>query len=188
MDRNLVKLSKFLSLILRHKPQTVGLRLDETGWADVGELIDLVSQQGIHISRELLEEIVGNSEEKSFIFNADKSRIRSYQEQSSKADLALISEQPPQYLFYCTTTRFLATMRSQGLMPGNQSHVQLSPDELVAIQRGQRYGQSIVLTIKAAEMFRAGHPFYRSDQGVWLTETVPPWYIQFSKAPTNPAE
>ena len=185
MDKHLVKLSKFLRLILRHKPQTVGLRLDEMGWADVDELIDLVSQQGIHISRELLEEIVGNSEEKLFIFNADKSRIRSYQEQSSKADLALVSEQPPKHLFYCTTTRFLATMRSQGLMPGSQAHVQLSPDELAAIQRGQRYGQSIVLTINAAEMFRAGHPFYRSEQGLWLTETVPPWYIRFSAAKTN---
>ena len=71
MDKHLIKLSKFLSLILRHKPQTVGLCLDEKGWADVGELIDLVSQQGIHISRELLEEIVGDSEEKSFVFNAD---------------------------------------------------------------------------------------------------------------------
>ena len=188
MDKHLIKLSKFLSLILRHKPQTVGLCLDEKGWADVGELIDLVSQQGIHISRELLEEIVGDSEEKSFVFNADKSKIRSYQEQSPKADLALISEQPPQYLVYCTTTRFLATMRSQGLIPGNQSHVQLSSDKLAAIQLGQRYGQSIVLTVKAAEMFQAGHPFYRSEQGLWLAETVPPWYIQFSRTKTNPSQ
>lgn len=185
MDPHSAKLSKFLSLILRHKPQVIGLRLDDHGWADVAELIDRVNQHGIPISQPLLERIVTIGNQQRFAFNADQSKIRAQQGHTLPVDVELVSETPPPILFHGTATRFLASIRSQGLVAGDRQHVHLTADELTAIQVGQRHGRAIVLKIEAQAMFRAGHSFFRADNGVWLTKTVPPRYIHFAPQQTT---
>lgn len=179
MDKHLVKLSKFLSLILRHKPQVIGLQLDTHGWAEVEDLIDRVNQHGIPVSRELLETIVETNDKQRFALSADGSKIRANQGHSLAVVLDLPTQPPPPKLFHGTATRFLASIRSQGLVSGNRQHVHLSADELTAVQVGQRHGSPIVLTIAAEAMFLAGFPFFLSSNGVWLTATVPPRYIEF---------
>lgn len=179
MDPHIVKLSKFLSLILRHKPQTIGLNLDGNGWAKVDDLIELVNEQGIPLTGPLLTEIVHNNDKDRFTFNADRTKIRAYQGHSIEVDLELISETPPAILYHGTATRFLASIRARGLVSGSRQHVHLSPDEITAIKVGQRHGRPVVLTIRAEEMSRSGYQFFCAENGVWLTETVPPQYIHF---------
>ncbi|MEM6519569.1 MAG: RNA 2'-phosphotransferase [Cyanobacteria bacterium P01_C01_bin.70] len=179
MDKHLTKLSKFLSLILRHKPQVIGLKLDANGWADVDDLIDLVNLHGISVSQQLLDLIVSNNDKERFTYNSDRTKIRAQQGHSLDVDLGLMPQSPPQTLFHGTATRFLSSIREKGLLPGTRQHVHLAIQEVDAIKVGQRHGHSVVLTVKAAEMSQAGHQFYCSANGVWLTATVPPQYIQF---------
>jgi putative RNA 2'-phosphotransferase len=178
MHKNIVKLSKFLSLILRHQPEVIGLSLDENGWADVAQLIELANQKGTALTIPLLEEVVATNDKKRFAFNTDKSKIRASQGHSITVDLALTPQQPPTYLFHGTATRFLESIRAQGLIPGSRQHVHLSADESVAQNVGQRHGKPIVLKVHSGKMAKTGHEFFLSDNQVWLTATVPPEYLE----------
>jgi putative RNA 2'-phosphotransferase len=179
MNKNIVKYSKFLSLILRHKPEVIGLSLDENGWADVVQLIDLANQQGTALTIALLEEVVVTNDKKRFAFSTDKSKIRASQGHSIEVDLALVPQQPPEYLFHGTATRFLASIRDRGLIPGSRQHVHLSADKSVAIDVGQRHGKPVVLTVDSSKMNQAGYNFFLSANGVWLTAVVPSEYLDF---------
>jgi putative RNA 2'-phosphotransferase len=179
MKKNIVKYSKFLSLILRHQPEIIGLSLDENGWADVAQLIALANKQGTALTPELLEEVVATNDKKRFAFSTDKSRIRASQGHSIEVDLALVPQQPPEYLFHGTATRFLDSIRDRGLIPGSRKHVHLSADESIAMSVGKRHGKPIVLKVRSAEMAQAGISFFLSENGVWLTDTVPFQYLDF---------
>ena len=180
MNKKLIKPSTFLSLILRHKPETIGLTLDEQGWAEVDTLINLLQQQGAKINLSILEEIVANNDKKRFSFNEDKSKIRANQGHSIAVDLALEPKQPPEYLFHGTATRCIESIATQGLRKRQRHHVHLSSDELTAIKVGQRHGKPVVLKIHAQEMYDAGFNFFLSDNQVWLTDNVPVPYIDFT--------
>lgn len=180
MHSNLVKLSKFLSLILRHKPETIDLTLDENGWADVAELIYLANKHNkTPLTRALLEEIVASNDKQRFAFNEDKSKIRANQGHSIAIDLALVPQAPPDILFHGTATRFIESIRTQGLIAKSRQHVHLSKDKATAIKVGSRHGKPVVLNIWATKMHLAGFEFFRSDNGVWLTKHVPVEYIEF---------
>jgi putative RNA 2'-phosphotransferase len=179
MKKNIVKYSKFLSLILRHQPEVIGLSLDENGWADVAQLIELANQKGTALTTELLEEVVATNDKKRFAFSADKTKIRASQGHSITVDLALVPQQPPEYLFHGTATRFLDSIRDRGLIPGSRQQVHLSEDESVAMNVGQRHRKPIVLKVRSGEMVQAGISFFLSENGVWLTDTVLPQYLDF---------
>jgi putative RNA 2'-phosphotransferase len=179
MSANLVKTSKFLSLVLRHKPEAIGLGLDANGWADVEELIRLANQQGTRLTRPLLEQVVKENDKQRFAFSADGQRIRANQGHSIKVDLALAPATPPAQLYHGTATRFLDSIWATGLHSSNRQHVHLSSDLTTATKVGARHGQPVVLVVQAAAMVAAGHEFYLSDNGVWLTEKVPVEFIVF---------
>jgi putative RNA 2'-phosphotransferase len=179
MDKNLVRLSKFISLVLRHQPEVIGLNLDENGWAEVDRLIELAKQKGIEISKNQLEEIVATNDKKRFSFNSEKSKIRANQGHSIDVELDLIPKQPPHPLFHGTATRFIESIRQQGLVAGKRKHVHLSSDEHIAIAVGQRHGKPVVLKIDTAQMHQDGFVFFCSENLVWLTEFVPPKYLEF---------
>jgi putative RNA 2'-phosphotransferase len=178
----LTKTSKFLSLVLRHKPEEIGLVLDANGWADVDELIRLVNQHGRSLTRALLERVVAENDKKRFAFSEDGKRIRASQGHSVEIDLALTPREPPEFLFHGTATRFLDSIRATGLHSANRQHVHLSPDVETAKKVGQRHGKPAILTIRAGAMQSAGHAFYLSANGVWLTDNVPVEFIEFPKA------
>jgi putative RNA 2'-phosphotransferase len=142
-------------------------------------LIELANKKGTALTAELLEEVVATNDKKRFAFNTDKSRIRASQGHSIEVDLALVPQQPPAYLFHGTATRFLDSIRDRGLLPGSRQHVHLSADESVAKNVGQRHGKPIVLKVRSGEMAQAGMSFFLSDNGVWLTDTVPSQYLDF---------
>ncbi len=178
MSTHVISTSKFLSLILRHQPEKIGLSLDANGWANLDELLRLSAAKGRWFTRALIEEVVATNDKQRFVFNEDRSMIRANQGHSVSVNLGLVPVTPPPVLFHGTATRFLESIRQQGLLKGNRQHVHLSPDESTASKVGQRHGKPVVLKIAAGKMQLVGHSFYRSDNGVWLTEQVPPAFLE----------
>lgn len=179
MNSDLVRFSKFLSLVLRHKPEEIGLELDEHGWADIDELLRLANQHGCRLTRPLLEQVLAENDKKRFAISDDGRRIRASQGHSVEVELGLSSVEPPEILYHGTASRFLNSIRTTGLHSGSRQHVHLSKDSATARKVGERHGRPVILEIQAARMFAAGHRFYISANGVWLTEQVPVEFIVF---------
>lgn len=177
---NPTRLSKFLSLILRHEPQKIGIVLDDQGWVDCEQLITAAANYGLKITPEGLYEIVVSNEKQRFAFNADRTRIRANQGHSVKINLGLTPIAPPRYLYHGTVEKFLESIRYEGLKKGERHHVHLSSDLTTASKVGQRRGKPIILKIRSAEMFTRGLDFYQSANGVWLTDSVPAEFIEIN--------
>lgn len=171
------KISKFLSLILRHQPETINLGLDENGWADINELITKSAKNRMHFTLEELNEIVETNNKKRFAFNEDKTKIRANQGHSIDIDLALIALQPPEFLYHGTAEVNIASIREKGIERRSRQHVHLSSDKETALKVGMRHGKPVILTIRTGKMFEEGIKFYLSDNGVWLTDFVDAKYI-----------
>jgi putative RNA 2'-phosphotransferase len=179
LNRELVRISKFLSLVLRHKPEKIGLSLDQSGWAQVSELLSKANQAGLSLSKELLQQVVEQNDKMRFSFSQDGLRIRANQGHSIQIDLGLEALMPPKFLFHGTVTRFLDSIKQRGLIARKRTHVHLSPDQQTAIKVGRRHGKPIVLTIHAGRMYECGFQFFCSANGVWLTQRVPAEHILF---------
>jgi putative RNA 2'-phosphotransferase len=180
MTQSLVKTSKFLSLVLRHDPAKIGITLDSAGWVSVDELLSACATHSVKLDRALLETVVRQNDKQRFSFSADGTRIRANQGHSVEIELGYAPATPPELLYHGTATRFLASIRQQGLRKGARHHVHLSADVETATRVGQRHGQPVVLTIHAAAMHQAGYAFYLSANGVWLTAHVPVAYLVLS--------
>jgi len=179
MKPNHKKISKFLSLVLRHKPETIGLDLDENGWAETQVLLEKLANNNKKIDFRTLEEVVANNDKKRFAFNADKTKIRASQGHSIKVELGYAAVEPPEMLFHGTATRFLDSIQKQGLLKGNRHQVHLSKEIDTATNVGSRHGKVVVLKVKALEMHKAGFEFFVSENQVWLTDQVPVEYLEF---------
>ncbi|MEA3207406.1 MAG: putative 2-phosphotransferase [Chthoniobacter sp.] len=178
-EKQRTRTSKFLSLVLRHEPQRIGLELDLNGWAEVEALLAACRQHGTPIERAELEEVVATNEKKRFAFSGDGRKIRASQGHSIEVSLGYASQVPPQRLFHGTATRFLASIRAEGLRKGERHHVHLSADEETAREVGQRHGRPAVLVVKAEAMLALGSSFFLSENGVWLTDHVPVEFLEF---------
>lgn len=177
-DKQLKPLSKFLSFVLRHQPQSIGLQLDAAGWASVDELLQKAQQAGKRLDRALLQRIVDTNDKQRFAFSEDGQRIRANQGHSLDVELALPPSAPPAVLYHGTATRFVASIFATGLDKRNRHHVHLTEDRTIALSVGQRYGLPVLLKIDAEGMVRDGHVFFRSANGVWLTDHVPAAYLE----------
>ena len=173
------KISKFLSLILRHAPGKIGLVLDENGWADVDELIGKARQDGMIFSREELAEVVVTNDKQRFAYSDDKSRIRANQGHSVEVELQLKAKKPPETLYHGTARKFLDSIRQEGLKKMSRNHVHLSADKVTAEKVGNRRGEAVILVVQSKAMYGDGFEFFLSDNGVWLTDHVPVKYIEF---------
>ncbi len=171
--KNLKTTSKFLSLLLRHKPEKVGLTLDAYGWANVAELL-----QKTNITQAELDTIVATDTKGRYSYSADRRQIRANQGHSIQVNLELQPQTPPAVLYHGTVDRFLASIQAQGLQPQKRHHVHLSPDLATANIVGKRRGTPVILEIDAARMHADNHIFYCSENGVWLTDEVPPRYLK----------
>lgn len=169
--------SKFISLILRHKPETIGITLDEHGWANVDELIAGVSKTH-PLDMAGLEKIVAEDEKQRYSFNDDKTLIRANQGHSISVDVELKEVEPPEILYHGTGEKYTSSIDELGLIPKSRLYVHLSGDEETARKVGQRHGKPVVYKVRSGEMHRDGIVFYRSVNGVWLTNTVPVKYLE----------
>ena len=174
---NLTKVSRFISLILRHKPEEAGITLDKHGWANVNELIEGVSKK-YPITMDILEEIVRTDDKQRYSFNEDKTLIRANQGHSIKVDVELEEVEPPEFLYHGTAPKYRESIEEIGLIPKSRLYVHLSTDIVTAYTVGERHGEMpIVYRVRSGAMYRTGYKFYKSINGVWLTDKVPAEYL-----------
>ena len=177
---SLKDVSKYMSLILRHKPDAIGITLDEHGWANVDELIAGIAKDN-EFNMEILEEIVRTDEKQRYSFNEDKTLIRANQGHSIPVDVELEELVPPEILWHGTGEKYVSSIDKQGLIPKSRLYVHLSKDEETAINVGSRHGKPVIYLVSAKKMYEDGYKFYRSVNGVWLTKGVPLQYLQKQK-------
>lgn len=176
--KKLDKLSVFISLVLRHKPETAGITLDEHGWANVEELLRGINETGRKINMEILENIVATDNKQRYSFNEDKTLIRANQGHSIPVDVGLKEQNPPEILYHGTATRFLNSILNDGLKPMSRLYVHLSKDIETAWKVGKRHGDLVILKINSRDMYKDGYKFYLSENGVWLIEKVDAKYFE----------
>lgn len=178
MRDRIVETSKFLSYVLRHQPEAIGIELDSEGWTDIDALIAAAARDDRRLDRALIDEVVANNDKKRFAISSDGVRIRAVQGHSTGAvRIVHRALTPPPVLYHGTASRFVAAILRQGLRPGARHHVHLAQDYAAAFAVGTRHGVPVVLRVDAAGMDAAGFPFFLADNGVWLTEAVPPRYL-----------
>ncbi len=177
MPSSYTRTSKFMSLVLRHRPEAAGVSLDANGYVAVETLLAALARNGHALSREALGELVATNDKKRFAFDETGTLIRAVQGHSREVDLGLEPAAPPDLLFHGTVEKFLASIREEGLKPRGRQFVHLSGDHATAVAVGRRRGAPVVLTIDTASMRGEGHAFYLAENGVWLTEVVPPAFI-----------
>ena len=177
-EKSLVKRSKYLARHLRHQPEALGLTLDPGGWVAVDALLAAMRRHGIELSRAQLDEIVARNNKQRFSFDETGTRIRANQGHSIPVDLQLAPATPPDALYHGTSKATIGPILREGLQKMRRQHVHLSRDKATAIKVGSRHGAPIVLLVDAAAMARDGYRFFLSDNGVWLTDHVPPQYLR----------
>jgi putative RNA 2'-phosphotransferase len=180
MSARAVRISKFLALVLRHDPGRIGLSLDAEGWVDVDDLLGAAADQGFRFTRAELEAVVRDNPKRRFTLDADNNRIRANQGHSLTVDLGLTPLEPPAVLYHGTSQAVLPRILVEGLRPMGRQHVHLSGDVDTAWAVGHRHGPAAVLIVESGPMHIAGHRFYRSANGVWLTDHVPSVYLSES--------
>lgn len=177
MSKQNTKISRTLSLVLRHDPGAINLTLDSEGWAKVDELLACMVRDGKKIDHALLKKIVAESDKPRFRFSDDGERIRANQGHSIDVDLKMKEQSPPDLLYHGTTSRFMNIIANEGLKKMKRRHVHLSSDIRTAHAVGMRHGQPVIIEISARSMETHGFRFYLAENGVWLTEEVPPDYL-----------
>jgi len=179
-ENQVIKASKLLSRVLRHDPSAIGISLDTQGWANVDELLSKLPKNRRPLNRKQLDYIVETNNKQRFVFSDDGTLIRANQGHSIKIDLGLPPTSPPETLYHGTATRFLDSILEKGLVSRSRQHVHLSDNLETANQVGSRHGKPIILIVQSEIMHRQGHAFYRSENGVWLTDHVPVEFIKHS--------
>ena len=174
---SLKDVSRYMSLILRHKPEAIGIKLDEHGWANVDELISGIAKNN-EFNMDILEEIVRTDEKQRYSFNEDKSLIRANQGHSVPVDVEPEEKEPPEILWHGTGEKYVASIDEQGLIHKSRLYVHLSKDKETAVKVGKRHGNPVLYQVKAKQMYDDGYKFYLSVNGVWLTKDVPVKYIE----------
>jgi putative RNA 2'-phosphotransferase len=173
-----IKISKFLSLVLRHSPETVGIVLDENGWTNVDILIEKSNLYGIKLDKIKLKQIVETNSKKRFAFNKTFDNIRANQGHSVKIDLGYKPCKPPYILYHGTGEKSADSILQTGIYKQDRHHVHLSSTVETALQVGQRHGKPVVFEVLSEQMYNDKYEFFLSENGVWLTEYVPVKYLK----------
>ena len=171
------RISRVMSLVLRHDPSSIGLSLDENGWAVVDELVVCLNRDGKRADRKMIETVVANSDKQRFRISEDGRLIRANQGHSVAIDLKMEKKSPPKWLYHGASAKSMGAIEREGLVKGSRQHVHLSPDKETAKKVGARHGKPVVLEVAAQMLEQHGYHFYLSENGVWLTDHVPPDYL-----------
>lgn len=180
-EKETARISKFLSLVLRHQPETIGIELDGGGWTDVSVLIDRMNQASVSLNRDILKHVVDTNPKKRFAFNETFDKIRANQGHSIEVELGYQAQQPPRILYHGTSEKSVTMILQRGLQKMDRHHVHLSADMETAIKVGQRHGKPCVFEILSGQMYQNSFEFYRSENGVWLTDHVPVNFLRLQR-------
>lgn len=176
-NKKLTEFGKFLALILRHKPEEIGISLDEHGWAKVDELVEKIHKKDEEFSLDILELIVKTDNKSRYSFNDDHTLIRANQGHSINVDVELEEKKPPEILYHGTAKKYVESIEKEGLIAKSRLYVHLSSDRVTANNVGARHGIPVIYEVLAGKMYEDGYKFYLSKNGVWLTKEVPEKYL-----------
>lgn len=177
-EKRKTKISKFLSLILRHKPETIDIKLDENGWVDVKELLEKSARKGNAFTREELETVVETNDKKRFTFDDSGEKIRANQGHSIEVEIDFEEKTPPEILYHGTAEKNVEAILQNGLQKMQRHHVHLSADTETAKSVGTRYGKPVIFKIETEKMLAENFKFSVSANGVWLVESVPAKFLE----------
>lgn len=172
-----VKLSRFLSLVLRHKPEEIGLTLDDQGYLPVDELIQGINNTGRMIDKRILDEILSSDDKQRYSYDYTGTKVRANQGHSIEVNLGLQKKTPPTILYHGTSEKFVRAIEKEGLIRKTRTYVHLSKDIETAKDVGSRRGEPVIFEIDTESMIKDDYEFYVSENGVWLTEKVPVQYL-----------
>lgn len=175
---SLKRISKQLSYVLRHRPDSVGIELEPGGWVAVDVLMDALARNGRPCSREVVEQVVAENDKQRFEFSEDGNHIRARQGHSVEIELGYASATPPDVLYHGTATRNVESILELGLVKGRRHHVHMSTNRETMLAVGRRHGTPVMVTIDARQMHEDGHEFFVTGNDVWLTDHVPPNYLR----------
>jgi putative RNA 2'-phosphotransferase len=178
MSKKEINISKFLSLVLRHQPETIGIQIDQNGWADVTELLEKSNNYGVKFDRETLNHIVDTNSKKRFAFNETLDKIRASQGHSIEIELGYNNQKPPEILYHGTGDKSVQSIIEKGLEKRSRQHVHMSSDIETALKVGQRHGKPFVFKVLAGQMYDDNFQFFISENGIWLTDNVPTKYLK----------
>ena len=179
MDRQTrIRISKQISYLLRHAPQSADLPIAPGGWVPVEPLLDYLSQQGHDLSRQELDRLAADDPKRRFGFSDDGRFIRAHYGHSVEVDLQYAPQEPPDILYHGTAVDVLPKIMAEGIVRRRRQYVHLSEKTDMARQVGSRHGKPRIVIVEAPQMHRAGHIFYRSESGIWLTDHVPPEFLR----------
>jgi putative RNA 2'-phosphotransferase len=179
MPKTLKEKSKFLSYVLRHRPDEIGLTLDREGWAEFDALIAGAASKGVSLDFNTIEEVVITNDKKRFVLSEDKNKIRAAQGHSTDSvDINFIAKMPPDILFHGTAEKSLPSILREGLSPRSRQYVHLTDNKETAKQTGARHGKPVILCVDAKRMCADGADFFQAENGVWLTAVVAPEYLR----------
>ncbi len=181
MSEKLVKLGRFISLVLRHSPETIGIKLDKNGWANVEELLNLMNKNGKKIGINTLNEIVETNNKKRYEFSDDFKKIRACQGHSISVDLELEQAVPPEFLYHGTAVKNIESIKVTGIKKVDRQYVHLSADYDTAYNVGKRHGKPYIIKVLSGKMDKDGKKFYISKNKVWLSENISPEYLIFEE-------
>ncbi len=181
MSEKLVKLGRFISLVLRHSPETIGIKLDKNGWANVEELLNLMNKNGKKIDINTLNEIVETNNKKRYEFSDDFKKIRACQGHSISVDLELEQAVPPEFLYHGTAVKNIESIKVTGIKKADRQYVHLSADYDTAYNVGKRHGKPYTIKVLSGKMDKDGKKFYISKNKVWLSENISPEYLIFEE-------
>lgn len=185
-EKSVRRISKFLSLVLRHQPDKIGIQLDKAGWVEIEVLLEALRQSGQKISRDMLEHVVGTNDKQRFTIDQSGQRIRATQGHSIEVELGYEPAHPPNILIHGTPETAVSAIRESGLQKMKRHHVHLHCDSSTASAVGARRGTPVLLKVKAQEMAKEGFVFYVTANQVWLTDHVPPKFIEFPEGDDKP--
>lgn len=181
MNKNTIKIRKFLSLILRHQPQSINISLDSEGWADLNLLIknaNQIAKFSPPLTRDKIQTVVDTNDKKRFELSTDGERIRAVQGHSTEqVNRSYEPKIPPDILYHGTAKHSLDSILRDGLLPQQRHHVHLSADIHTAKKVGIRHGRLVILQIDTTAMHAQGFKFYQAENGVWLTDNVEPKFL-----------
>lgn len=180
-EKEQTQISKFLSLVLRHQPELINLKIESSGWTDVEDLIAKANDYGIKFDRQILEYIVANNSKKRFAFNSTFDKIRASQGHSIETDLGYINQQPPMQLYHGTSEKSVEAILELGIDKRSRQHVHLSAEIDTALSVGRRHGKPVIFLVHSGKMYDDGFAFYLSENDVWLVNHVPSKYLEIAK-------
>lgn len=181
MSKKNDRLSVFLSLVLRHKPEVIGLALDNQGYLKLDDLIDGINKSGREVELQTILDIVNSDDKKRYSLSEDNSKIRASQGHSIPVDLSLANGIPSGQLFHGTAERFKESIETTGLVKAGREYVHLSENIETAISVGSRRGKPVVFLVDHKKMLEDGHELWISENNVWLSENIPTKYLSLFK-------